>query len=199
MTKERLKSPRVRLFVALDLPEAVRAGLEHWRKAAFGDRPELRFPAAGTLHATLAFLGYQAERDVQRVEAAAFGGEEVARVGRIPLRIERLEPLPARRPRLYALSLEDPGDGLGRVQAELSQRLAARRLYVPEERPFWPHVTVVRVKKGREREAAKATLPELPQALLEPFHGVRLTLYRSIVKRQGAEYTPLAQLDFDRD
>jgi hypothetical protein len=37
--------------------------------------------------------------------------------------------------------------------------------------------------------------PPLPDELLEPFGGVRVTLYRSILRPQGAEYLPLASLD----
>jgi len=34
----------------------------------------------------------------------------------------------------------------------------------------------------------------LPQALLQPVRAVRLALYRSELKPQGAQYTPLAQV-----
>jgi hypothetical protein len=37
MTKERLKSPRARLFVALDLPDEVRDGLVVWQREALTD------------------------------------------------------------------------------------------------------------------------------------------------------------------
>ena len=41
MAKERLKSPRARLFVALDLPDRVRDGLVAWQREALTD-PALR-------------------------------------------------------------------------------------------------------------------------------------------------------------
>ena len=34
MAKQRLKSPRARLFIALDLPQDVRAGLVAWQQTA---------------------------------------------------------------------------------------------------------------------------------------------------------------------
>jgi len=37
MAKERLKSPRARLFVALDLPEAVRTGIAAWGRRELVD------------------------------------------------------------------------------------------------------------------------------------------------------------------
>jgi 2'-5' RNA ligase len=85
------------------------------------------------------------------------------------------------------------------LQADLERELVAARLYEPERRPFWPHVTVARVRReerGSKRPAPVSKLPgALPKELLQPFGGVRLTLYRSQLKPRGAQYTPLAQVE----
>ena len=39
------------------------------------------------------------------------------------------------------------------LQAELSDRLEAERFYQPEKRPFWPHVTVARVKPAKRSDS----------------------------------------------
>ena len=56
--KERLGSPRLRLFVALELPEEITAPLARWAGDAFGGHPDLRLVRPESLHVTLAFLGY---------------------------------------------------------------------------------------------------------------------------------------------
>ena len=66
MAKERLKSPRARLFVALDLPGACVAGIEAWGREALAD-PALRPLPAASLHITLAFLGYRPEKEIGRI------------------------------------------------------------------------------------------------------------------------------------
>ena len=71
MAKQRLKSPRARLFVAVDLPQDVRAGLVSWQQTALAD-PALRIVAPDALHVTLVFLGYQAEKDVKAIAKTAF-------------------------------------------------------------------------------------------------------------------------------
>ncbi|HYQ77989.1 MAG TPA: hypothetical protein VEP91_02640, partial [Solirubrobacterales bacterium] len=72
-------------------------------------------------------------------------------------------------------------------------------LYEPGKRPFWPHVTVARVRReerGSKRPALVGRAPgTLPKALLQEVSCVRMTLYRSELKPQGAQYTPLAQVD----
>jgi 2'-5' RNA ligase len=89
------------------------------------------------------------------------------------------------------------------LQAELEKELVAGRLYRPEKRPFWSHVTVARVrpeKRGSKRPARIERAPgSLPEALCEPFRGVRVTLYLSTLRPQGAEYAPLAQVALPAD
>jgi RNA 2',3'-cyclic 3'-phosphodiesterase len=193
MAKERLKSPRLRLFVALDLPEAVRAGIAVWGREELSD-PALRPVREEALHITLAFLGYMPEKAVPRlveiVEASA------AEAPRIELGDPVAKPSP-KRARLFALPAESPGSAS--MQAELQEKLLAERLYQPEKRPFWPHVTVARVRsegRGSRRPVRIVKRPgPLPPELLQPFSGVRMTLYRSQLKPQGALYTPLAQIE----
>ena len=201
MAKERLKSPRARLFVALDLPEPVRQGLVAWQAAELGD-PALRPMSPQALHVTLCFLSYHPEKAIPRIAdlIAAVPARSVS------LRFEpEPAPLPKGRPKLYAVGGES-GDAVA-LQAELSDALQAERLYEPEKRAFWPHVTVARVRseraapskgqrKGRGRpRRVKAPPGPLPDVLLQPFDCVRIALYRSILKPQGAEYVSLAGVD----
>jgi 2'-5' RNA ligase len=193
MAKEKLKSPGVRLFVALDLPGGIREGIAGWGEAELTD-PALRPVKAESLHITLAFLGLTPEEEVERIAAAV---EESA--GPAPL-IELRDPVArptARRARLFALPAVSPG--AEQMQAQLSELLVAARLYEPEKRDFWPHVTVARVRsEGRgSRRPARVEQPpkELPGDLSEVFLGVRMTLYRSVLQPQGSHYVPLAQVE----
>ena len=70
--RERLKSPRLRLFVALDLPPGVVDPLVEWRAQVLGEVPALRLLARESLHVTLIFLGYQSQRDVARIAEICF-------------------------------------------------------------------------------------------------------------------------------
>ena len=197
MAKERLKSPRVRLFVALDLPEWAKAGLGGWGRMALAD-PALRPVEPESLHITLAFLGYVPEKEIPRLA-------EIVESSRGPApAIELGDPAPRPergRPRLFALPAESPGAVA--IQAALEERLVAARLFEPERRPFWPHVTVARVRReerGSKRPAPVAKRPgPLPKDLSQSFQGVRLTLYLSQIQPQGAQYTPLAQVELPAD
>jgi RNA 2',3'-cyclic 3'-phosphodiesterase len=193
MVKERLKSPRARLFVALDLPGEIREVIDAWGAEALGD-PALRRVAPEAFHVTLAFLGYRAEKEIERI--AEVVGESV---GPAPW-VELLDPVPRPprgRARLYALPALSPGTEA--LQAGLQANLVEAGLYEPEKRAFWPHLTLARVRpeqRGSRRPAMVSEPPRhLPQALKDPFVGVRMTLYRSELQPQGARYVPLAQVE----
>jgi 2'-5' RNA ligase len=141
---------------------------------------------------TLVFLGYQAEKDVERIAELSFTG------GGAPfeLQAERVVGIPSGRPRLFALELQDADEALRRWQADLSERLAKARLYEPEKRPFWPHLTLARIKRGAPPARARhIALPELPAAVREPFSADRMTLFKSLLRPAGAVYEPLATLE----
>jgi 2'-5' RNA ligase len=183
--KERLGSPRLRAFVALDLPPAFLESLAAWRADAYADRADVRLPRQETLHVTLAFLGYQAERDIARIEEVTFAAQPAA----ARLAATETRAIPPRRSRLHALDLADPDGVLGGWQKDLSDRLAEAGLYEPEKRPFWPHVTLARVKRP---SPAPAEVPPLPSELEAPFVADRVTVYRSTLLPQGARYDALA-------
>ena len=193
MAKERLKSPRTRLFVALDLPGDVRDRVVEWQAAELTDEA-LRVVPPSNLHITLAFLGYLPEKQIASV------AEVVGAIERPAPRIE-LSPEPVGKPkgRPRIIALEAVSDETVALQAELEGGLEERHLYKPEKRPFWSHLTVARVrpeKRGSKRPARLGRPPgSLPSSLCEPFLGVRITLYRSTLRPQGAEYAPLAQVE----
>lgn len=201
MAKERLKSPRARLFCALDLPDRVRGDLAAWQRQALRDEA-LRPVRPEALHVTLCFLSYHPEKAIERIADVVTGIEPRP----VELRFEaELAPVPKGRPRLFALGAESRATVA--LQAELSDALEAARFYEPERRAFWPHVTLARVRserlppaKGRRRgkgrpRRVREPPPALPKRLLGPFFGVRVALYRSILRPQGAEYVCLAAID----
>jgi RNA 2',3'-cyclic 3'-phosphodiesterase len=197
VTKERLKNPRARLFVALDLPDALREGIVAWGREELRD-PALRVVAPESLHVTLAFLGYLPEREIEPLA-------EIVRALRSPAPSIELGD-PAAKPslrgaRVFALPARSSGAVV--LQEELEEALVIKQLYMPEKRPFWPHVTVARVKSDRRGSKRPALVEKppggLPQRLLDPALCVRVTLYRSVLQPQGSRYTPLAQVELSRD
>jgi 2'-5' RNA ligase len=193
-----MSGPRARMFVALDLPDVARAVITAWRGRLIGDRSDLRLVGAEeghgrdrhshlVLHVTLVFLGWQDEAAAQAIGQATFAAAAGIPAPRLAPRGVRA--LPPRAPRLFALDLADEDGRAGRLQGAVCEALEAGGWHRPERRPFWPHVTLARV--GRGARAVPPLAGEPPPA--EPFLARGLTLYRSVLRPQGALYEPLAR------
>ena len=158
-----------------------------WRETALAGRNDLRPVAPEALHVTLVFLGYLPEKEIERIARTAFEPLEGLTAPR--LAVTGVKPVPPRAPRLFAFDLEDEEGRANALQAAASGALEAARLYKPEKRPFWPHITFARVTRGRRAEPLAGGEPPS-----EPFDAPEVTLYRSILRPQGALYEPQASL-----
>jgi 2'-5' RNA ligase len=179
---------RVRLFVALELPEEVRSELVRWRDTAV--MPGLRAIPAESLHLTLCFLGSVAAEEVAAIGDACAVALDGAGRHPFPLALGTVAWLPRRRPQVLAAALADPWEELSRHRAALAGTLTAGGWYRPESPPFLPHVTVTRVRRGAHVRAAELDGPE-PLA----FTASRVTLFRSHLGAGGARYEPLRMIE----
>jgi RNA 2',3'-cyclic 3'-phosphodiesterase len=170
----------LRLFVALELPDAVREALA--AAGASADPDAWRPVAAASLHLTLAFLGSRPPGDVAAI-AGVLDAEAGSPAPRLALRDALL--LPPRRPRVLTVALDDPGGTLAALQERVSAGLEAAGVYTPEQRAFRAHITVARL-----RPRARATRQALALDAT-PFTADRLTLFQSQLHPKGARYTPL--------
>ena len=192
MTAESPKPDTVRLFAALDIPERVRAGIDAWGSRELRD-PALRPVAAENVHMTLCFLG---RTDASRVDEAAAA---VLALPAGPVRVHLARTpagRPARRPSVWALEADAPA--AAGLQGRLSDTLVAAGLLKLEDRPFWAHLTVARTRAepGMRRPRRVEKPPgDLPVELSEPFDAVRVSLYRSDLRSDGAKYVSMANLN----
>ena len=126
---------RLRLFLALRLPDDVLDGIEHWQHAHL---PDLRVVHREHLHVTLAFLGQRPAGDLEPIVGAlrdaAAGAEEI-----------RLTPARYRETRSVGmLLLEDEGGRAALLAGDVQERLERLGVYRRESRSWLPHLTVAR-------------------------------------------------------
>jgi 2'-5' RNA ligase len=175
---------RVRLFVALELPDDVRDALVEWRRRVVGNVRGLRLVAPESLHVTLCFLGWRYASELDAITAACDG---VSAPARPPLFLGEAIWLPRRRPGVLAVKLDDPDGRLADAQQAFSQALESDGWYTPEQRPFMAHVTVGRVARG-----ARVRAVGLPAPRRLAFEGATVALFRSRPMAGGSKYDALA-------
>jgi len=166
---------RLRLFLALRLPEPVLAGLVAWQRAHLRD---VRVVPREHLHVTLAFLGHRPAGELEAIvgelrAAAADAGPDL-----------RLAPARYRETRSVAmLVLDDLGGAATALAADVQGRLAALGVYRPDGRPWLPHVTVARF-----RERPRLRLEPPPVGTFVPSDAAA---YLSRLHPDGARYAVL--------
>jgi 2'-5' RNA ligase len=184
-TTEPSRPTALRLFVALELPRAVREALVAFREAAAD--PDIWRPVREeSLHLTLAFLGRRPETDVAIIDPILRDA-----AGPAPrLRLTDALLLPPRRARVLCADLADLDGTLADLQSRVSDGLTAAGVYTPEKRPYRAHATVARLRP-------RARPPRSVDAAPEPleFHGEALTLFVSRLHPHGARYEPLVRVD----
>jgi 2'-5' RNA ligase len=165
---------RLRLFLALQLPEATLDVLERWRDEHLeGGRPLGR----DLLHVTLAFLGYRPSRELRAIVDAL--REAVAGAG--PL---AFEPAAWRETRSVGMVvLRDLTGEAGALAGRLHVRLDALGVYRPEPRAWLPHVTLLRFSRRPRLE------PPLPET--GTFVPSGAAAYLSRLHPSGARYEVL--------
>jgi RNA 2',3'-cyclic 3'-phosphodiesterase len=183
----RVSERPVRAFVAVLLPDDVRA-----RLAAAAD--ELRVRASGlswvraeNLHLTLRFLGEVDPVTLERVRQAV--GAAASTVAPFTVSLGGLGGFPAGRSlRVLWAGVAAGGEELGALHAALESALTARG--VPGEgRAFHPHVTLARARDRRGASGVSGALSGGPG-----FGAARVTalhLMRSELDPRGARHTVL--------
>ena len=163
------RDERLRLFLALELPEPAVEALRSWGQSSLSGGRSLE-----SLHVTLAFLGSRPRSQLEGILGAL--REEAA-----VTKSFTLVPTRYRETRSVGmLVLEDPSGEAARLADGLQRRLEELGCYRRERRPWLPHVTVLRF---RERPRLTPPLPEL-----EPFTPSAAAAFLSRLHPSGARY-----------
>jgi len=182
---------RIRAFVALNLPvELIReaAALQaRLREAAKTAGMRVGWVPAANMHVTLKFLGEIPE------ELSLAIGEVLAKnlAGRaaLPVTVKGAGTFPeGAPPRVVWIGVHSADDAVCALAADVETWLEDLGL-AKESRPFHPHLTVGRVKEG-----TGDLVGGLENELVGDGLAQEVVLYKSMLQRAGAEYTPLCRV-----
>lgn len=185
-----------RLFVALRVPEEVKAEVEKAQEELRRSVPQARvtWTRREQFHLTLKFLGnVEAERAGELVEAVRGACRGFAA---LRLRAEGLGCFPELRfPRVVWLGVRDAEGALPRLQRAIETVSASFTAQERDER-FSGHVTLGRIKSiGRpEAESLGRQARAMAETLFGQWTADRVEIMRSRLSSEGARHTVLAAL-----
>ena len=184
----------MRTFIAADMPDEARERLASFLSQLRAMEIEkLRWVQPEAIHLTLKFLG---EIDQERVGPVLSAmRESCAGACSFHLATGGLGCFPSRRsPQVVWLGLEGEVETLELLQSSLDEELHRTAGLSLEERPFRPHLTLARVRRGASEserrqiwENIEATPP--PDTITWPVS--QLSLVHSTLLPQGPQYRTL--------
>jgi RNA 2',3'-cyclic 3'-phosphodiesterase len=195
----RLRETNDRIFVALDIPGAVRASMHRFVEGLQAAAPDLRWAGPESFHVTLKFVGERPAAIVEQVKHAL--SQVKAAPFEIGFRGYGFFP-DAKSPRVFWIRVDAPLQ-LFKLAGEIDMAMSALRI-PKEDQVLRPHLTLARTSSGSPRRHP-ADGPNLRfQALREkleaqpaPDFGKMVVreffLYRSQLSPGGSSYTKLAQ------
>jgi RNA 2',3'-cyclic 3'-phosphodiesterase len=180
---------RMRLFIALPVPEEVRARLARAQQHLEAMGLPVRWARPEGLHLTLVFLGEVSEDRIAAIQRAM--DEAAMTVGPISLGVAGTGAFPMRGvPRVLWSGFTGDLARLSDLQQRLADRLRAATFEV-EDREFRPHVTLGRTKAPWPAEQVQAwrrwATPTSPE--FGTWRATDVHLIRSQLHPQGSRYS----------
>ena len=184
----------MRVFVALDIPEEVRAAIGALIEKLRPTSKIARWVRTEGVHVTLKFIGEIPPEKIEPIKAAL---AQIRFPENLSLKFRGVGFFPnERRPRVLWAGIE-AGEELGALAAAVETSLEPLGI-AKDQRAFSPHLTLARFDTARHKPSAsafdrlheaisKAGPLEFGSSTASEFH-----LYQSTLKRGGAEYTRLA-------
>src|SRR5579859_3690267 len=200
-----LLTAQMRLFIALDIDDAIRERLSRFVEGVRNFAPDARWVKPESLHVTLKFIGEQPDEAVERIKQAL--GTIAAATTEISFRGYGFFPT-AKSARVFWIGME-AGAQLTALAAAIDDKMSMLRI-PKEERAFSPHLTLARAAggsgaprklRGDRPNRAFQHLQEKLSALPAPEFGTmtprEFFLYQSQLSPEGSKYSKLAGFRLD--
>ena len=190
----------MRIFIALDIDDAIRERIARFIEGVSGFAPDVRWVQPESLHITLKFIGEKPEAAVEEIRQSL----KSVRAGPMELRFHGYGFFPSpKAPRVFWIGIE-AGPELAALAGAIDNQTAA--LGIPrEEHAFNPHLTLARSKGGsgspgwrkgdgpnRSFQQVQEKLVALPAPEFGTMTAREFFLYQSQLSPKGSKYTKLA-------
>lgn len=189
-------SQSVRLFVALNLSSTAQQAVQDTLEQIRGHFPSrsVRWIPPDKIHLTLKFLGDVPVSQIEAIQTAL--AQAVQAFATVEMDIRKLGCFPnVRRPRIIWLGVDDRSGHLPALRDSVEAAIAPLG-YPTEKRPFTPHLTVGRLRRGlpsQELARIGQTLDELQVGDVGAWRAGAVNLMKSELHPDGARYTSLLE------
>jgi 2'-5' RNA ligase len=182
----------IRSFLAIELPQTVVKRIEEVQGNLKSSHADVRWANPHQIHLTLKFFGNIEESKVDSILTSI--QEPVRETPPFLLEIRGVGAFPhPKNPRVIWMGLVD-GENVLHLFHERLENSLEQVGFEPEDRPFHPHLTLGRVKSGREKGDLIGRMESYREQPFGDFQVERVLLFKSDLKPTGPIYTPLREM-----
>jgi 2'-5' RNA ligase len=182
----------IRTFVAIPLPEHVKRFLSRVQSELRSARLTAAWPDPTRFHLTLKFLGLTRQEMQLPIQSAMTSLAGV--YPDLSLTARGMGVFPnVRNARVLWSGIHCPSRRLTDLVTDLDKRLQSMGIPA-QSRPFFPHVTLARLKKPARQSVLNPLLERFENQSSPSFTASRLVFYESRLTAEGAVHTPLFQI-----
>jgi 2'-5' RNA ligase len=185
---------QVRAFIAIELPEELKAALTRWReRLKSGSQAPVKWVDPNSIHLTLKFLGNISTDMTGRITALL---EDAVR-GISPFHLEASGTgvFPnLKRVQVVWVGVSGEVDRLRQLQQRIDSSLASLG-FVAESRPFTPHLTLARLRDHATPDERQKLGQLITSTSFDTAYGIEVdavNLMRSQLTPQGAIYSRIS-------
>jgi 2'-5' RNA ligase len=182
----------VRTFIAVELPQHVKAALEEVQKELKETGADVRWVRPESIHLTLKFLGEIDEESVVRIRKVMEGVASAHRPFEVEVKGMGCFPN-LKQPRVIWVGVLDRQKALASLQEGVEEAVGLLG-FEREERPFRPHLTLGRVRTAKGRQALLERMGSMLGQEFGTFEVHSVILFKSDLHPSGARYTPLWEM-----
>jgi len=182
-----------RIFIAVEVAPELQEAIVQTERQLEEAGAKLRWTKPTNLHFTLRFLG---EIPLAQVAKAKIATREAA-VGVQPFSIElaTVGAFPSlQRPRVVWVGVGEGREAMQALTERLDERLAHYRFPI-EDRPFQVHLTLARVRDGREWAGLVRALGQFKDTVVGSQEVHRILVMESHLSPRGPAYTQVEEVE----
>jgi 2'-5' RNA ligase len=184
----------LRCFIAITIPGTLKQSLGGVVKRLRETGADIKWVPETNLHLTVKFLGYTEEEKVDEITGAL--RKKLSPHPPFYIKIGGIGCFPAgRHPRVIWVGLQEYGP-LEEIYQGV-EGVMTKYGYRPEDRPFSPHLTIGRVRSGKNLAEVLKRLDEFREVSFGELEVKGVALMKSELKPGGAEHSTLAEIPLE--
>jgi 2'-5' RNA ligase len=183
----------MRTFIAIDLPSETKEYLCRLQEELKPAGADVKWVPPQNIHLTLKFLGELNDKKLPKIENAL--EEAAGKTSGFSIAVYGLGAFPSLdHPRIIWVGIIKGNAEVSKLAAELEERIAVQAGIPKEKRPFSAHITLGRLRSGKNQQGLSRELKRLNHSPLPcpgEFKVSGIKLYKSTLTPRGALYETL--------